>query len=246
MRFIKIAICALVLCLLFCSCSNKRLTPSGDKLVDGKTGIRYNVAPVCYEPVTLGKEFARSDRQDYEVVYFLLGELSSSEWLCDGEYNVYYTDGVKLPTFEQMMINRILVCREDQNLIAIKDITDEALVDLVIDGYKSAPQTEYVGLKADVIYEIKFRSAIYPYIQYSLSYYEYKNGCVLTDKTDDIENYKYFASEDVVDITIVQNEDGSYTITYDYGKYFIRNEADGSFVRLSDEVGAIIGSQDEN
>ena len=246
MKLLKVAICALVLCLLLCSCANKRLTPSGDKLVDGKTGIEYNVAPSCYEPVSFGKEFAKSDRKDYEITYYQLGELSSEEWLCDGEYNVYYTDGVKLPSFDEMMINRVLVCREDQTLIGIKDITDEALVAAIVDGYKKGQATEYVGLKADVIYELKFRSAIYPYLQYTLSYYEYKDGCVLTDKTDDIENYKYFASDDLVDITTEQNEDGSYTVTYNYGKYFIRNEADGSFVKLSDELGQIIGSSNED
>lgn len=246
MKFLKVAICALLVCVLLCSCANKRLTPSGDKLVDKKTGIEYNVAPACYEPVSLGKEFARSDRQDYEVTYYQLGELSSEEWLCDGEYNVYYTDGVKLPSFDEMMINRVLVCREDQTLVGIKDITDESLVSAIIDGYKNGQATEYVGLKADVIYELKLRSPIYPYMQYTLSYYEYKDGCVLTDKTDDIENYKYFVSDDLVGITTEQNEDGSYTVTYNYGKYFIRNEADGSFIKLSDELGQIIGSSNGN
>ena len=242
MKVLKTAICVLLMCVALVSCANKRLTPSGDKLVDGKTDIEYNVAPMCYEPVSLGKEFARSDRQDYEITYYQMGELSTDEWLCDGEYNVYYADGVKLPTFEEMSINRILVCQEDEALISIKDITDEELVLAVIDAYKNGEATEYIGLKADIALKLKFRSAIYPYLQYSLSYYEYTDGCIIEDKTDDISSYKYFTTDKSVEITTTENDDGTYTVTYNYGKYFIRNESDGTFVKVSEELYKIIGS----
>ena len=242
MKVLKMAICVLLACVVLASCANKRLMPSGDKLVDGKTDIEYNVASASYEPVSLGKEFARSDRQGYEITYYQIGELSTDEWLCDGEYNVYYADGVKLPSFEEMNFNRILVCQEDEALVSIKDITEKKLVLAVIDGYKNGEASEYIGLKADVILELKFRSAIYPYLQYSLSYYEYTDGCIIEDKTDDISSYKYITADESVEITTTENDDGSYTVTYNYGKYFIRNESDGAFVKVSEKLHEIIGS----
>ena len=242
MKIFKIAICILLTCLILCACTNKRLTPNGEKLIDNKTGIEYNVAPSCYEPIGLGTEYARSDRQGYDVTYYRIGELSPLEWLTDGEYNVYYANGVTLPSFDEMSFNRIVVCEEYDALISVKDITDASLVNKVIDGYKNAQETEYLGLKADAVYKLKFRSAIYPYIQYSLTYYEYTDGCKVQVNVDDITTYEYYTNDESVTITTAENSDGGWTVTYDYGKYFIRNEYTGDFFKVSDELADIVGN----
>ena len=240
MKTVKTIMVVLLLCVLLVSCADARFASSGNVLVDNKTNIEYNVAPGCYEPVSLGKEVAKVDKGSYEKIYYQIGELSINEWLTDNSYNVFYADGVKLPTFEEMMFNRILVCEEYDQLVCINDITDSSLVSALIDGYNNGTPSKYMEFKADEVLKLKFRSAIYPYLQYSLTYYEYTDGCFFEDTTDDIENYKYLTNDEFVDITVDPNDDGTYTVRYDYGKYFIRNEADGTFVKVGEEVHEII------
>ena len=134
----------------------------------------------------------------------------------------------------------MLVCEEVDTLVSINDVTDAQSVKALINAYLNGERAEYIGLKADSVLKLKLRSALYPYIQYSLTYYEYENGCILKDTTDDIASYKYLTNDDGVEISVDQNADGSYTVTYNYGKYFIRNESDGTFVRVGQDVYDII------
>lgn len=240
MKILKAIFALVLVASVITSCSDGRISSDGDVLIDKQTNITYKVAPSCYEPVSLGKEHSKSNKQGYEKIYYLLGELSSNEWLTDSEYNVYYATGIKLPTLEEMSCQRLLVCEEGDSLVSINDVTDAQSVKALIDAYLNGERAEYIGLKADSVLKLKLRSAIYPYIQYSLTYYEYENGCILTDATDDIATYKYLADESEADISVEQNADGSYTVTYDYGKYFIRNESDGTFVRVGQEVHDIV------
>jgi hypothetical protein len=240
MKILKAIFALMLIAALITSCSDGRVSSDGDLLIDKQTNITYRVAPSCYEPVALGKEHSRSNKQGYEKIYYLLGELSGNEWLTDSEYNVYRALGVKLPTLEEMNCQRMLVCEEGDTLVSINDVTDAQSVKALINAYLNGERAEYIGLKADSVLKLKLRSALYPYIQYSLTYYEYENGCILKDTTDDIASYKYLTDDDGVEISVEQNADGSYTVTYNYGKYFIRNESDGTFVRVGQDVYDII------
>ena len=246
MKIIKTALIMLIACIALVSCANSRFSSSGTLLKDKHTNTEYNVAPSCYEPVSLGKEIAREDKGSYEKVYYQMGELSESEWLTDDSYNVFYAEGIKLPTFEEMMCNRLLVCKDTDQLVSLFDITDSTLVSAVIEGYLNGEPSKYISLGSHSVLKLKFRSAVYPYLQYSLTYYEYPDGCVYEDTTSDIENYKYLANDEFVDISVTENSDGTYTVRYDYGSYFIHNEADGTYVKVGKDLADIIrGNTDD-
>ena len=246
MRSIKTVVLLLLACLLLSSCAGTRFSSDGSMLIDKNTKIEYNVAPSCYEPVSLGAEVTRDDNGSHKKTYYQVGTLSTDEWLTDDLYNVYYAKGIKLPTLEEMMCNRLLVCDDGEQLIALLDVTDADAVSAVISAYLNGEPSKYVSLGEHSSLKLKFRSAIYPYLQYSLTYYEYPNGCAYEDTTNDIENYKYLANDEFVDISVVDNGDGTYTVRYDYGKYFIRNESDGTYVKVGEDVASIIrGNSDD-
>ena len=241
MKILKTGIAIFISLILLVSCSSPRFSSSGETLIDNETGISYNVAPFCYEPTSLGEEISRFDNGAYEKTYYRIGDIAGEEWITDDAYNVFYAEGVKLPTLLEMSCNRLLVCEDGTQLIALRDITDGELVSAVIEGYVNGEPSKRVALGEHTALKLKFRSAVYPQLQYSLTYYEYKNGCVYEDVTDDLENYEYLVNDEFVDISVIENQDGTYTVRYDYGKYFILNEADGTYVKVSEDVAKIIG-----
>lgn len=239
----KIFVAALLIAVTMicvCSCSSK-FNYDGDMLVDKKSGIKYNYAPFNYEPTELGKKYATQKVSGIEAVYYTIGDLSANEWLANEDLTVFYAEGVHLPTFEEMSPDRILVCEEDYTTSSIADITDSEAVTKILEEYKNGFSFESSSVIVSTKYSLKFRSSSYPYLQYSLSYLEYEEGLVISDKIESTEDYKYLFDEKEVEISLIQNDDGSTTVKYDLGKYFLYSKWDGVFVRigstLSDKIG---------
>lgn len=239
----KIFVVVLLIALMMtcvCSC-NSKFNYDGDMLVNKKSGIKYNYAPFCYEPTELGKKYATQKISGIETVYYTIGDLPENEWLANEDLTVFYAEGVHLPTFEEMSPDRILVCEEDYTTSSVADITDSDTVAKIIGEYRNGFSFESSYVIANTKYSLKFRSSSYPYLQYSLSYLEYEEGLVISDKVENTEDYKYLFDEKDVEISMIQNDDGSTTVKYDLGKYFLYSKWDGVFVRigstLTDKIG---------
>ncbi len=240
----KISLLAILLAvvLLICSCGNcscakkSKFRYENDMIVDEKTGIKYECAPFAYQPVSFGAKYATQEKSGIVTEYYQLGDMPTDKWLTNEDLCVFYAQGVELPSFEELNSNRILICEKGEQTVSLFDITDKEKVQSVIDEYLGARRIKGNPARSDVQYLLNFRGDSYPFLQYSLEYLEYEGGLVIYDKTDDISSYKYQYSESEAKISHEQNEDGSFTVSYDLGKYFIYSRYEGFYCQISDAL----------
>jgi len=163
----------LIISLVSCS-SLVKLTPGEDGgYIDEKNGISYLSAPVCFEPVKLGDEYAYyKSAGGTEVRLRTVGELDPSEWLSesyDGIGSLYHASDVVLPSLADFEPFEILICVEDVITMHINTIDNASVVARIVNHIAL---TEPMDMPADGVnsYHLKFRSQKYPDLYYDILY----------------------------------------------------------------------------
>ena len=152
---------------------------------DGRTGIRYTDAPGCYEPVAIGKEYAKwSYNRKSGVIFYEIGNMDPAKWLCEEGKTVFYAEGVTLPTLTEMAPEKVHLCVEEAITAVLVTVTDQADINALIDAWLGGEEITYSGLEPTLNLRIKFESPSYPGLYYSLIYLEYSDGSkVLYDRS---------------------------------------------------------------
>lgn len=175
------AVIAAVCVVLLVSCSRVvELEYVSGSFYNDNTGVTYAVAPMCFEPVSIASEpFGKCPQRDIEL-YPIVG-LDTSLWLSEkyeGIGTVYYAEGqVTLPDFEEFSADGLFICQEDIKTVGIANITEASDVDAVVEAFLNGEDASAV--RSGERFKLKFTSAKYPGLYYSLEYYE----------SDDGENY---------------------------------------------------------
>ncbi|MGI6167660.1 MAG: hypothetical protein ACOYIA_05965 [Eubacteriales bacterium] len=179
----------LVLALSSVSCGKGLGVMDYDKatnlFTDRYTGISYTNAPSVYEPMALGKEYARWKNAGGQVVFYEIEGMDPSLWLAEEGKTVFYSTEVTLPTLSQMEPHSILICVEQTLTVAIAEITEPEEISALIDLWENGESVPYPGTTPMATYRIKFQSELYPGLIYSLIYIEYDNGDRLLYSRDD-------------------------------------------------------------
>lgn len=179
----------LALCLLTCSLASCRLhkmkhDAEKNLYVDARTDIGYTDAPGCYEPVAIGKEYARMTYNGKTaVVFHRIGDMDPTKWLCEEGKTVFYAEGETLPTLTEMAPDTVYLCVEEVSTLVLSTITDAEDIAALIDTYLNGTEVDYTGLEPTLNLRVKFASPTYPGLYYSLIYLEYSDGSkVLYDR----------------------------------------------------------------
>ena len=217
----------LVAVMLFSSCAST-LTPISAGFYDKKTDTYYAYAPMCYEATGWQNESYIKDNIGFE--YHIVLDSSGNEadptlFLYDkANKTLIYNSANTLPNLAELNPTEMFFAVEGSVSTTLTTETDKMSIDKVIDICLNAPICKYPALQTDEYYKLKFYSADHPYILYSISYLEYDYDYCEYESAATLENYVYRTG---VEYTVIQESDGSYTIEYNYGKYFVYNRDSG-------------------
>ena len=174
--------------ILLQSCGEKsydNYTYSDGKISSGdKT---YISAPMGFQPCGVGEKCAvRDGAFDLFTLLDLDGKaVPVDEWMTEGyagaASSVYYREGLTLPAYTEIDYDAMYLCREDVNIISIATVTDGELIGKLIALMKNG--ASLVMLDEPVAtYTLKFYSAEYPAIFFSLDYLVYEDASFIFNR----------------------------------------------------------------
>jgi len=242
-------ISAIALLLLFCvmascsackscsSCGKKLIPASGGDLYDKKTGVTYKVAPPNYEAISWEKEVYMEDKKGiaYHRVLGANGEVTDPPiWLYNYDLNrlLYNSNEVTLPTLSEMNPDSMSIYMEEDVKVYLEIEEDKEVVKEAAAILDTTP-FPFSGKAAENSYRMSFASDEHPYITYNLIYMEYAEdqyeyvslkGAGYETKEDIESNYDFIEG---VPYEIIEEEDGTFVIAYNRGKYFIYDRYTG-------------------
>lgn len=208
---------------LLASCAGlPSLDRSGGKVINNKNGITYYYAPSTYRPISYSKDAVFTDGKDHsyrKVANSNGGFANTDELIYDyTSSSLLYSSEFSLPTLEQMNPEMIHFYYEDTVATLLHSDTDKNNISEIIKIYKSGISCKSPDATVGDIYTLTFTSEAFPFFAYALTYVEYTQDVLEYDSTASLEGYSF---REGVAHTEEQNEDGSYTVTYNYGKYFL-------------------------
>lgn len=178
----------LCLCtLLLCSCGKKYefdLDADGN-FVDKKNGITYDIAPFCYEAISVSEEvFATQGKREF----FAITGVDTSKLIIDTFGMIYFEKGTKMPTLKEMNISYVDITQDDLN---VEKVTDAEKITALKELYENGTECSYpgnAGLVPNVNIRLKFadtQSGLY----YVLAYFEYAQDFVDEDENGKKTNF---------------------------------------------------------
>ena len=184
--FSKITAFLLFLLLALVSCSGSvKLEYEEGQLVNKNKKLAYSPAPLNYEPVAIGEEYAVYGKTKTPL-YEIIG-LDPKEWLTEANTGttttIFYGDGVTLPTLREIDPDEIYVCLNGAVTFAQSTIKNKEAIDKLIDVFESGEQIDWPLTGAVRIYELKFHSTEnWDRLYYNLTFGEFPEGMFLYDR----------------------------------------------------------------
>ncbi len=175
---------------------------------DGERTYRH--ASTTYEAVEVGKKIGTlTDTGGGSGTVYAIEGLSADEWLVTEDGYVLYADGVHLPTLTEMNPEAMQVCAYRQSIHVLRTVTDADILTDAVRAYTEGTNVEYLGLEAQHSYKLRFTSAAYPSLYFSLLYIEYGEDMVL-----DGVNYGRYFLRGVFDGRFVAVGDGLHRLMF--------------------------------
>ncbi len=184
-KIIALTLLCISLFLSSCTWNLVSLKYENGVLFSERAGVEYCSAPINYEPVSVGEEYAYYKDSDM-ILYEIVG-LDPKEWLTQ-EYigsatTIFHSTDITLPTLEEMKASKIHVCIEDELTFAVTTIDDQEVIDSLVDLFVNGTHEEWPLINSYVTYSLKFYSEEYPYIYYNLIYGDFPEGKFIYDRT---------------------------------------------------------------
>ncbi len=213
---------ALLLCLvLLVSCAANKLESRQGGLYDPKTQIYYTYAPMNVEALSYSPDVYITDKHDYtyHAVYDMnKNPCPTSDLLYDGDsHTLIYNSDMKFPEIYDFEANQAVFYIPTDNGQALTTVDDIADTAKIVAVFKN-PAMAYKANAAVETYRLRFFSEKYPYFAFVYTYIEYSKDQLVDVTLDSLDGYTFI--EDVPH-TETQNADGSWTVSYNYGKYFV-------------------------
>ena len=213
-----------------------------DGYYNEKLEVYYSIAPSSYEAIGYLKEAYATDSHGFtfHTVTDQIGNKADvSEWLYDAtNAALLYNSDKKLPTLKEMKPTTLDFFVEGNTRVNLISVDSSEEIGKII-GCLDNPSCKKSSIRAELndSYGLRFTSVEYKYIAYVLDYvefsqniYEYEKAEGYTNAADVEARYDF---RDGVEYEIIAEEDGSYTVKYDYGKYFIYDENVGRYYMAS-------------
>ncbi len=188
MKRLRNLLLLLLAALLLASCTSSvvNLSYEDGKLVNKRLGLSYVPAPTNYQPKAVGEEYAVYKKSGMKL--YAISGLDPKEWLTE-EYagsatTVFHAEDITLPSLSEMGVTEIIVCSNKEITVGLTTISDQALIDALIDTFETGEQAYWPVVNAVRTYEMKFSSAEkYPHFYFNLIYGEFESGTFLYDRT---------------------------------------------------------------
>lgn len=178
---------------LLCSCTHlKKFNYDEDGILTGSgAGNGYRYAPLGYEPVSVGSEYALIDNEMQEVLY-LIGDEDPTQWLTT-EYvgsatMVYYSTDIELPDLRKMAPEKVLFCDRGDTPNCFYTIGEadgeKALVEKLVELLSDGEANEGIWPRSDIneSYSLKFYSPDWTAIYYNVTYADCAGGNFIYDR----------------------------------------------------------------
>ena len=185
-KLICLVLVMLSCALLLCSCGVHKLTVNdNDTYTDRKTGVTYRPLSACYEPASLGEEYASFKVKKVTTKLHVIGELPVEN------YRVYANENLQIPTFEEMEINRALIYSTGGSTIPsltleADDEKETALLHSLADAYLNGARVSYPSYQTSTAsYTVRFAASNLPGLYYCMTYIEYAED--IYDEIDGVE-----------------------------------------------------------
>ncbi len=220
-KIVIFALTVLVCLSMLASCAQNTFLNREGGLYDEKEDVQYSYAPLCVEAIAYAgtAHIVDSYGYSYHSVRDMEGnDCDASQLLYDPEgQTLIYNSSMKFPTILEFEANRAAFYypgERDQLLEAIDDTAEAVRLTNVFKN----PTISYTANTAADTYHIRFFSEKYPYFSYVYTYIEYSQDQIVDVKVTSLDGYTFI---DGLPHEETQNADGSYTVSYNYGKYFV-------------------------
>ena len=183
---LKIPVLLLLLVLALASCSGSvKLEYAEGKLINESKHLAYSPAPLNYEPVAIGEEYAVYGKTK-SPLYEIIG-LDPKQWLTEANTGttttIFYGDGVTLPTLRELDPDEVYVCLNGAITFAQSTVRDKEAIVAMIDLFETGEQIDWPLTRAVRIYELKFHSTRnWDRLYYNLTFGEFPEGKFLYDR----------------------------------------------------------------
>ncbi len=222
MKKIFTASAVLLLCLMMLvSCASDTLERRQGGLYDPNTQIYYSYAPMNVEAISYSSEVYITDGHGYafRAVYDMnKNQCAPTDLLYDGQNNtLIYNSDMKFPQILEFEPNQAVFYIPADNDQLLTSTEDAAEAVRIAEVFKN-PTMAYTANAAVESYRLRFFSEKYPYFAFVYTYIEYSKDQMVHVTVDSLDGYTFLEG---VPHTETQNADGSYTVSYNYGKYFV-------------------------
>ena len=205
----KIVLLAVVVAIMACSvfsvsCKTQLKYENGI-FYCSKTKVTYKELDFQYLPVSISKEkYGELNENGTVTDIFSIENISPEKWLATADGRVFCALGEKVPTLDEMAVNKILICKEGTELtISIAEITSPESISTIVGSLAGNVKVDYPerGEAAELM-TLRFSSSEYPWLYYNVSYVEFEKDVIITDYVSDYSTYV----EREIDSTVQKNE----------------------------------------
>ena len=158
-----------------------RLEGENGRYRDVTTDTVYLAAPINYEP-TSRRVKAYAKRGDY-FVYPITGQ-STSRWLVedrDGILQVYYNEGMTLPTLEEFKPLTVQIDRDEAFISHIAVIENREEVASIVTALLTGEEAE-LPAESQAVYTLRITSSAYTFLTYGVAYVVTEEGAFYADR----------------------------------------------------------------
>ena len=157
---------------------------NGVTFTDKLSGVTYELAPMCYEPIAIWSDKTYAKYGD--MIFYTVRDAEPKEYICSkysGAYDLYYSSDITLPSLEEFEASHTRVCK--QGVIAINTHSiEEKTVDIVsyFLSAETVDHTEITNVRTTLY--LKLMSEKYDFMYYNITYYRTQSGqSYLFDRT---------------------------------------------------------------
>lgn len=201
---ISIAVAVIMVLTLCLSSCGARLVFRDDGYYCSKNGVTYKIIDLQFQPVAIGEKYATLDNIAEDELYEIYG-VSPERWLTTKYGDLFCAVDEKIPTFEEINSDKILICKAgDSSIVSLVEINKESSVDYVVNEYINGNTLNYpdtYDISESLM--LRFASEEYSWLYYCLSYVEFATDVYEYDYPENIDNYTYRTVGDDVEVTTV-------------------------------------------
>lgn len=180
-KFLLFLSILLILFPLFTACGGERVVFENGLYRDTETKVNYRVAPVSFEPVAIGSEYASCE--DYSL--FSIENADPLLFLCDDTGAVYVSESVEIPSLAEFGADALYLGNLSDSFHAIAEVTDPETVSAIVKVFETGEKTAYPAV-FDSSYVLEFTSSDYPFLCYSVVFVSANGVNMLFDRSTGI------------------------------------------------------------